>query len=301
MGSCSFKSKYSIDASVKIISSIKKQEKSPDTRTHITTFDKEYPSAFNHSFTGEGFLPLHSEDPFFEKPIIFKGDKKASEFFHMSKIGVSCRKGLKAGFNQDNFAIISKPPFLLAGVFDGHGENGHYMSSFARKILPKIILNDPFLSINPAQSILNSYAKTQLKISEKCTKQEIDCLNSGCTATLIVLYKDMLYISNLGDSRAILGKLYRNTIIAIPLTVDHKAENPVEKSRIERNGGFIKKIQGSDCERVYLNDNYECGLSVTRVFGDDSYQMIGVSCLPEITKKKIERNDKYVVICSDGV
>jgi serine/threonine protein phosphatase PrpC len=47
----------------------------------------------------------------------------------------------------------------------------------------------------------------------------------------------MLYIANLGDSRAILST--NNGLKIVPLSTDHKPNNPFEEKRILANGGKI--------------------------------------------------------------
>lgn len=58
----------------------------------------------------------------------------------------------------------------------------------------------------------------------------------GCTANVVLIenYKK-LYIANAGDSRCVLCRRGK----AVPLSIDHKPENEVEKKRIEKAGSTI--------------------------------------------------------------
>jgi protein phosphatase 1L len=91
-----------------------------------------------------------------------------------------------------------------------------------------------------------------------------------------------------GDSRAVLCNKTGN---AIPLTVDHKPNDPDEKKRIEQLGGRIV-FDGSDW-RVKT-------LSLSRAFGD-------LDCCPYVThepsiiKYNINDNDKFLIIACDGL
>merc|ERR1719330_1858435 len=57
--------------------------------------------------------------------------------------GYTCRKGLKPEApNQDSWAILQMDTISLYAVFDGHGNNGHFVSNFVKDNLPKLILKD---------------------------------------------------------------------------------------------------------------------------------------------------------------
>ena len=66
-------------------------------------------------------------------------------------------------------------------------------------------------------------------------------------------------IGNAGDSRSVLCRGGR----AIPLSFDHKPENPEEFKRITKAGG-----------QVY-NGRVNGGLNLSRSFGDFSYKLNG--------------------------
>ena len=60
---------------------------------------------------------------------------------------------------------------------------------------------------------------------------------SGCTAVVVIVDENgVIYCANAGDSRAVLS--CGGT--AVPLSFDHKPENPAEKSRIQNAGGFVE-------------------------------------------------------------
>ena len=60
--------------------------------------------------------------------------------------------------------------------------------------------------------------------------------DSGCTACVVLVTPDNIYCANAGDSRAILTKKDGGII---ELSVDHKPNDPKEKERIEKAGGFV--------------------------------------------------------------
>lgn len=60
------------------------------------------------------------------------------------------------------------------------------------------------------------------------------------------IQKNIAYIANLGDSRAVMYRQAKKERLAIELSWDHKPIRPEEKDRILRCGGKIEKL---------INDN----------------------------------------------
>jgi len=52
-----------------------------------------------------------------------------------------CRKGRTSETNQDNFFILLDGDVKIYGLFDGHGQNGHQVSSFAQSKFMDFIRN----------------------------------------------------------------------------------------------------------------------------------------------------------------
>lgn len=306
MGACSSKDVKENPIVLPITQNEKKQAFTPSTPDFNKNFDicktetvhlQPYVHCF---FEAKGAFPGVYEEPFTEKIILFEG-QNAREMCSGEIIGITCRKGLKEGVNQDNFVVVSKPPYMFAAVFDGHGVNGHFVSDLAGKILPEVLLADIEMSLDPVFSIRDCFRKTQEIIKKKCAELEVDCSLSGCTATAILLAHKKMYVSHLGDSRAILTKRYQDKLVPVPLTNDHKASDPIEKSRILRHGGHVEKTSGTELERVFLPVGCPQGLTITRAFGDTAFTQVGVISEPFIKECKIRNGDEFVVICSDGV
>ena len=58
----------------------------------------------------------------------------------------------------------------------------------------------------------------------------------------------MIYVGNLGDSRAVLAKSAGGgKVKATDMSIDHKPDLPTERSRIEGAGGFVEdnRVNGS--------------------------------------------------------
>ena len=166
---------------------------------------------------------------------------------------------------------------------------------------------------------------------------------SGTTAisALVQGRRNRITISNVGDSRAILGKkvepnkdknkskgadnhaLFR----AIPLSKDHTPYRRVEKKRIMKRGARIlslDQIEGlepvlpddDDEDDFELGENIDedgdpprvwhptmdyPGTAFTRSLGDALAEDLGVIADPEIVTRELEEGDNIIVLASDGV
>lgn len=54
-------------------------------------------------------------------------------------------------------------------------------------------------------------------------------------------------------------------------------------------------------DRVWLQDHNEPGLRMTRSFGDTVAHSVGCIAVPEIVEYTIKKNDRFLVIASDGI
>lgn len=79
---------------------------------------------------------------------------------------------------------------------------------------------------------------------------------AGCTANVILITPDKLYIANAGDSRSALSR----SGAAIPLSYDHKPEDAGESARITKAGAVI------------TDGRINSGLNLSRSIGDFYYK-----------------------------
>ena len=95
----------------------------------------------------------------------------------------------------------------------------------------------------------------------------------------------ILYVANVGDSRAVLSRSGK----ADRLSIDHKADNPDEVARIKGTGGIV------------IDNRVGGVLAVTRAFGDHSLKKAGLIATPYVAKITLKPFDKYLIIASDGI
>lgn len=118
--------------------------------------------------------------------------------------------------------------------------------------------------------------------------------DSGTTACVCLMNKERIVVANAGDSRAVLCR----GGTAIDLSIDHKPEDDVEKTRIVNAGGFVNE-----------DGRVNGGLNLSRAFGDHSYkkntelplrdQMI--TALPDVKVEELQPSDEFLVVACDGI
>ena len=117
----------------------------------------------------------------------------------------------------------------------------------------------------------------------------MDADHCGSTAVVAIIRHEaphnILYVGNVGDSRATLSK----NGTAERLSIDHKATDPQEIARVKSVGGSI------------MDNRVAGGLAITRAMGDMSYKSFGVSCSPFVVRHVLRPFDKYLIMGSDGV
>ncbi len=126
-----------------------------------------------------------------------------------------------------------------------------------------------------------------LKINNELRLLDSDgCGSTGCVA---IVRKEgpsnVLYVANVGDTRAVLSKSGH----AERMSIDDKCDNPQENARVKGSGGII------------LDNRLGGVLAVTRAFGDHALTRVGLIAEPHIVKYNIKPFDKYLVIASDGI
>ncbi|KAL4433525.1 hypothetical protein ABPG74_002922 [Tetrahymena malaccensis] len=229
----------------------------------------------------------------------------------LSKFGVSvcCRKGNKEEDIQIQSDYIYYRDRLtsLLGVFDGHGPYGYQISNIAYKLLITKFLSSLNSFVNPELALKQIYRNLSKDIN-KVIQQEGIVANqfiSGISCTFIVRRKNNLLISHVGDTKAFVFKKNVNLnkkdkILAVQLTEDHTPNNTVERNRIYREHGEVKRSQDFS-EKVFVRGRDYPAIHITRSIGDLIAQQIGVISEPYIKHYDIDVNDSYLLIGTSGL
>lgn len=171
----------------------------------------------------------------------------------------------------------------MYAVFDGHG--GKQVSNFLKDHLPKF-----FIDKRIKYPVSKKYINTVYDYLQTSINKHPFSKNTGSTALVVIQFKcnniDYLNVINIGDCRCVLCR----DNFAMPLTKDHKPQWPEEFHRITKLGGNIE-FDGFDWR---IKD-----LSVSRAFGDVDATPF-VTHKPDLFRYRLDKNDKFVIICCDG-
>jgi serine/threonine protein phosphatase PrpC len=219
------------------------------------------------------------------------------------KFGVSSMQGWRESMED---AYISLPDFTenisLFAIFDGHG--GAEVARFCAKYFPaellknvnfkqgkyKLALEETFLKMDTLLfDDKNSHIIQQLKndLSEQISF-------AGCTAHVVVISNENLFIANAGDSRSV---IFTSLGDVISLSKDHKPDLDSERIRINKAGGYVSDGR--------VNDN----LNLSRAIGDLQFKRnpaLGpeqqiISAFPDVVVHSLEKTDKFMLIGCDGI
>ncbi|OMJ69212.1 hypothetical protein SteCoe_33124 [Stentor coeruleus] len=235
--------------------------------------------------------------------------------------GTAC--GKPKPHNQDcyitieNFRQAKHESFF--GVFDGHGLFGHEVSSYVRKAYPACL--EKYLGENSnfhldqgpvlTPQALADFPDILKKIcfsmqSALINHPHIDVTYSGTTAVTVYLHGKTCICANVGDSRAIIGRFTENWEFA-ELSSDHKPDTNSEKMRIEAAGGRVEPYFDSNSgtfvgpNRVWVKNQPLPGLAMSRSLGDFLASSVGVISEPDVFIHNIEKEDKFLLLASDGI
>jgi serine/threonine protein phosphatase PrpC len=178
--------------------------------------------------------------------------------------------------NQDNFLLNDNN--RLYAVFDGHGENGHDISSFLKNNLEVIFSK----ALHPSTSIVESLRSTFRSLDEticKSTKSE----SSGSTCAVAYVADDALYIAGVGDCTAIFAQADKtsNTVTTTALLPAHKLTNLSEMERIARSGAAVAG------EYIVCKTDPNKVINMTRALGDQDMKSAGIIPQPEISVTRL--------------
>ncbi|GMI74451.1 Arabidopsis Pp2c clade D 6 [Hibiscus trionum] len=215
----------------------------------------------------------------------------------------------------------SGPYGTFVGVYDGHGgpETSRYINDHLFQHLKRFTSEQQGMSVDV---IRKAYQATEEGFLSLVTKQwpmkpQIAAVGSCCLVGVIC--GGTLYVANLGDSRAVLGRAVKATgeVLAIQLSAEHNV--CIESVRQE-----MKSLHPDDSQIVVLKHNVwrvKGILQISRSIGDvylkkaefnreplykkfrlrEPFKRPILSADPSISVHQLQPQDQFVIFASDGL
>nr|GEU82900.1 probable protein phosphatase 2C 60 [Tanacetum cinerariifolium] len=215
----------------------------------------------------------------------------------------------------------SGPYGTFVGVYDGHGgpETSRFINSHLFQHLKRFTSENQSMSV---EVIKKAFQATEDGFLSLVTKQwpmqpQIAAVGSCCLVGVIC--GGNLYIANLGDSRAVLGRLVKATgeVIAIQLSAEHNA--CIESVRQE-----LHSTHPDDSQIVVLKHNVwrvKGLIQISRSIGDvylkkaefnraplyakfrlrEPFKRPILSSDPSVSVHQLEPHDQFIIFASDGL
>ncbi|XP_022751502.1 probable protein phosphatase 2C 60 [Durio zibethinus] len=217
--------------------------------------------------------------------------------------------------------LESGPYGTFVGIYDGHGgpETSRYINDHLFHHLKRFTTEQQSMSVDV---IKKAYLATEEGFFSLVTKQwpmkpQIAAVGSCCLVGVVC--NGTLYIANLGDSRAVLGRLITATgeVLAIQLSSEHNVG--IESVRQE-----MHSLHPDDSHIVVLKHNVwrvKGLIQVSRSIGDaylkkaefnreplyekfrlrEPFRKAILSSEPSISVHELQPNDQFLIFASDGL
>ncbi|KAM3875062.1 integrin-linked kinase-associated serine/threonine phosphatase 2C [Diretmus argenteus] len=256
-------------------------------------------------------------------------EEEQGEFKKVCKEGLPILKGYVAARRgereemQDAHVVLPDMTSRLAAlpsrvsrvsyfaVFDGHG--GARASGFAAEHLHHTLAKR-FPTGEPEnldrlirKCLLDTFRQTDDDFLKKASSQK-PAWKDGSTATCVLAVDDMVYVANLGDSRAVLCRMEQGgdgggdrgrgdgggeggerRSVTLALSKEHNPTIYEERMRIQRAGGTVR-------------DGRVLGvLEVSRSLGDGQYKRCGVISTPDLRRCQLTTSDRFIILACDGL
>ena len=184
-----------------------------------------------------------------------KVELSSNPFNRIVGYGANSYNGLVKNVNEDKLKIvidykldktinsvngdIINPNISYFAIYDGHG--GSKCSNFLKEKLDTLLFNSDYFPLYALQAIYDAFTKAEQEFESLAFDPQKRLLvdKSGSCALSLLVMDDLCFISYLGDSRALYSFDSGNQLFQI--TRDHKPNDPVERSRIEKAGGKVYK------------------------------------------------------------
>ncbi|XP_055807546.1 probable protein phosphatase 2C 46 [Solanum dulcamara] len=215
----------------------------------------------------------------------------------------------------------SGPYGTFVGIYDGHGgpETSRFINDHLFQHLKSFTSEQQTVSVEVIRKAFQATEEGFLSIVTRRWPVQPQIAAVGSCCLVGVICSGTLYIANLGDSRAVLGRLVKATgeIIAIQLSAEHNAS--IESVRQE-----MQSLHPDDSQIVVLKHNVwrvKGIIQISRSIGDvylkkaefnreplyakfrlrEPFRRPILSSDPAILVHQVQPQDQFIIFASDGL
>ncbi|KAM3306332.1 putative protein phosphatase 2C 60 [Capsicum chacoense] len=221
-----------------------------------------------------------------------------------------------------SLSLLDSGPYgTFAGIYDGHGgpETSRYINDHLFQHLKRFAAEQNSMSADVIRKAFQATEDGFFSVVAKQWPMKPQMAAVGSCCLVAVICNGILYIANLGDSRAVLGRLVRATgeVLAIQLSAEHNA--CFETVRQE-----LHSMHPDDPQIVVLKHNVwrvKGLIQISRSIGDiylkkpeynkeplyakfrlrEPFERPILSSDPSITVQELEPHDQFLILASDGL
>ncbi|KAE8668454.1 putative protein phosphatase 2C 68 [Hibiscus syriacus] len=221
---------------------------------------------------------------------------------------------------EDHSQVETGKDAIFVGVYDGHGgpDASRFISDHLFHNLIKLARANGRISEDTLRSAFSTTEDEFLGLVRRTCgiKPLMAAIGSCCLVS--VIWRGMLYVANLGDSRAVIGCLSRsNKIVAEQLTRDHNASieevrqelrslHPddshivVMKHGVWRIKGIIQ-VSRSIGDAYLKRTEFSLDPSFPRFHLSEPIHRPVLTAEPSLCTRVLQPSDKFLIFASDGL
>ncbi|XP_019166345.1 PREDICTED: probable protein phosphatase 2C 46 [Ipomoea nil] len=213
------------------------------------------------------------------------------------------------------------PYGTFVGIYDGHGgpETSRFINQHLFQHLKRFTSEQQSMSVEVIRKAFQATEEgfTSVVSNQWPMKPQIAAVGSCCLVGVIC--GGTLYTANLGDSRAVLGRIVKATgeVLAVQLSEEHNASVPSVRQELQ-------SLHPEDSQIVVLKHNVwrvKGLIQISRSIGDvylkkaeynkeplytkfrlrEPFKKPILSADPSISVRQLEPDDQFIIFASDGL
>ncbi|KAJ6310434.1 hypothetical protein OIU76_015207 [Salix suchowensis] len=224
---------------------------------------------------------------------------------------------------EDQSQVLTSSSATYVGVYDGHGgpEASRFVNKHLFPYMHKFATEHGGLSADVIRKAFNATEEEFCHLVKRSLRMKPQIASAGSCCLVGAISNDVLYVANLGDSRAVLGRGVdedkKQTVVAERLSTDHnvaveevrkevQALHPDDSHIVVYTRG-VWRIKGIIQVSRSIGDVY---LKKPEINRDPIFQQFGnpiplrrpvMTPEPSILIRKLRPEDLFLIFASDGL